>query len=122
MNKDASQSKQAKPRDQALDLVLMIHPRELDKATVRSLLAESLAACDGKQLAALDEPLEALRKSHPDDLSVAIATALRAWPGMTRSGLTPPSSDCLRWLKKHHSNRCPAAPDPIPGNVPRPRG
>ncbi len=81
MNKDASQSKQAKPHQQALDLVLMVHPRELDKATVRSLLAESLAACDGKQLAALDEPLEALRKSHPDDLSIAIATALRALAG-----------------------------------------
>ena len=81
MNKDASPSKQAKPRDQALDLVLMIYPRELDKAAVRSLLAESLAACDARQLAALDEPLELLRKAHPDDLSVAIATALRALAG-----------------------------------------
>ena len=44
MNKDASRSKQAKPRDQALDLVLMIYPRELDKATVRSLLAESIGS------------------------------------------------------------------------------
>ena len=81
MNKDASQLKQAKPHQQALDLVLMVHPRELDKATVRSLMAESLAACDGKELAALDEPLEALRKSHPDDLSIAIAIALRALAG-----------------------------------------
>ena len=68
-------------RDQALDLVLMIHPRELDKATVRSLLAESLAACDGKQLVAIVEPLEALRKAHPDDLSIAIVTALGALAG-----------------------------------------
>ena len=81
MNKDATPPKQAKPRDQALDLVLMIHPRELDKASLRSLLAESVAACDGEQLAAIDEPLELLRKAHPDDLSVAIATALRALAG-----------------------------------------
>ena len=93
MNKDASQSKQAKPHQQALDLVLMVHPRELDKSTVRSLLAESLAACDAKQLAALDEPLEAMRKSHPDDLSIAIATALRVWPATTRSERSPPSKD-----------------------------
>ena len=81
MNKDASRPKPAKGRDQALDLVLMIYPRELDKAALRSLLAESLAACDAEQLAALDLPLESLRKAHPDDLSVAIATALRALAG-----------------------------------------
>ena len=67
-----------KPRDQALDLATLIHPPELDKATVRSLLAESLAICDAAQLAALEEPLEALRKAHSDDFSVAIAIALHA--------------------------------------------
>ena len=61
-----------------IDLAPLIHPRELDKATVRSLVAESLAACDADQLAALDEPLESLRKAHPDDLSVAITIALQA--------------------------------------------
>ena len=81
MTKDATQPKQAKRRDQALDLVMLIHPRELDHAAVRSLMAESLAACDGKQLSALDEPLESLRKSHPHDLSVAIVAALRALAG-----------------------------------------
>ncbi len=64
-------------RDQALDLVTLIHPRELDLASVRSLLAESIAASDREQLAALAGPLEALRQAHPDDLSVATATALQ---------------------------------------------
>ena len=80
-NKDATPSKQSRPRDQALDMVLMVYPRELESATVRSLLAESIAACDARQLAALDLPLESLRKAHPDDLSVAIARALRALAG-----------------------------------------
>ncbi len=62
--------------DQAIDLVTLIHPREVDRAAVRSLLAESIAACDAQQLAAFAEPLEGLRQAHPDDLSVAIASAL----------------------------------------------
>jgi hypothetical protein len=66
------------PKDQALDLVTLIHPRELDKAAVRSLLAESIAACDAEQLAALAAPLESLRQSHPDDLSVAVVVALHS--------------------------------------------
>ena len=65
-------------RDQALDLAPFFHPRELDKATVRSLVAESLATCNADQLAALDDPLDSLRKAHPDDLSVAITIALQA--------------------------------------------
>jgi hypothetical protein len=59
-------------------MVTLIHPRELDTAAVRSLLAESLSACDAGQLAALAAPLEALRKSHPDDLSVAIASVIHS--------------------------------------------
>ena len=75
---DADKSHTTPPRDQVLDLAPLIHPRGLDKATVRSLLAESLAACNGDQLAALDEPLESLRKAHPEDMSVAITIALQA--------------------------------------------
>ena len=77
-DKAAPRPETTKPRDQAIDLGIMVHPQELDKATVRSLLAESLAACDADQSAALEEPLEAVRKAHPDDLSVAIAIALHA--------------------------------------------
>ena len=72
------QSDTSSPPDQVIDLAPLIHPRELDKANVRSLLAESLAASDAAQLAVLDQPLETLRKGHPEDLSVAITTALQA--------------------------------------------
>ena len=75
-SQDAGKTRAMRPRDQVIDLGPMIHPLELDKATVRSLVAESIAACNADQLAALEEPLESLRKSHPDDLSVAIAIAL----------------------------------------------
>ncbi len=76
--KDPSKSGKAKARDQAIDLVTLVYPRDLDKARLRSLMAESLAACDARQVAALDEPLETLRKAHPDDLSIATAIALKA--------------------------------------------
>ena len=76
-SQDAGKTRAMRPRGQVIDLGPMIHPLELDKATVRSLVAESIAACNADQLAALEEPLESLRKSHPDDLSVAIAIALR---------------------------------------------
>ncbi len=81
-NKNPSTAKKA---DQLLDLVVLVHPRELDKATVRSLLADTLSAAanvssaDGalgrEKLAA---SLEASRKKHPEDFSVAIAEALVA--------------------------------------------
>ena len=56
---------------------------------MRSLLAESIAACDHEQLAALAGPLEALRQAHPDDLSVAIATALHALASADSSRALP---------------------------------
>ncbi len=76
-------------RDQVLDLAMLIYPRSLDKATVRCLLAESLAACDAHQLADLDEPLEKLLRAHPDDLSIAIAAALRAMASGESSRVGP---------------------------------
>ena len=76
---------------QVIDLTTLVHPRNLDQATVRSLFADSLAACDGGALAALEQPLEALRRAHPDDLSVAISAALLALaandPGRVQSAL-----------------------------------
>jgi tetratricopeptide (TPR) repeat protein len=76
--KDHAKSIKAKARDQSLDLVTLVYPRDLDKARLRSMMAESLAACDPGQLAALDEPMEKLRKAHPEDLAIAIAIALKA--------------------------------------------
>ncbi len=68
----------------AVDLMVLVHPLELDKAEVRSLLAEAIAGPEGAPLApdrlqeleALIQPLEALRKAHPEDFSVAIAEVL----------------------------------------------
>ena len=56
-----------------VDLMVLVHPRSLDKAMVRSLFADSLAACDDSTRAARERPIESLRQAHPDDLSVAIA-------------------------------------------------
>ena len=41
--KDAAKTK-LKEGEQLLDLMVMVHPRELDKAAVRSLLADAIAA------------------------------------------------------------------------------
>ena len=70
----------SRKRDQAVDLVLLIHPRELDKAAIRSLFADSVAAGarDPKLLRSIEEPLKSLRERNPDDLSVRIAAALTA--------------------------------------------
>ena len=92
----AARGDRAKPRDQALDLVTLVYPRELEHAQLRSLMAESLAACDEKQLAALDGPLETLRKSHPEDFSVAIAIALKA----LASGDSKPIAAALEALSR----------------------
>ena len=78
-----------KKPDQFFDLMILVHPREIDKATVRSLLAEAIAAPapapqsghseaekHGRdQLAAA---LELAATKYPDDISVAIARALLA--------------------------------------------
>ncbi len=74
-----------------IDLVLMIHPRELDKAQMRSLLADAVASPEKGNAAANDGSAPAggasgieqlatviasVRTAHPRDLSVAIADAL----------------------------------------------
>ena len=76
----------AKVADQVLDLMVIVHPHELDKAVVRSLLADAIAAPaatpaspeDKKANEQLAAALEAARTKHPDDLSVAIAESLLA--------------------------------------------
>jgi hypothetical protein len=75
-----------KKRDQFVDLMVLVHPREIDKATVRSLLAEAVDASTPEARAdAKNQPgerlasaLEAAGKAHPDDFSVVIAQALAA--------------------------------------------
>jgi len=80
-------------KDQLVDLLVMVHPRELDKAQVRSLLAEAVApppatgeGSHAKERTAggpsgieqLATVIASVRKTHPRDLSVAIADALFA--------------------------------------------
>ena len=64
---------------QAVDLMTIVHPRNLDSAAVRSLFADSIVACDQLEHAQLEKPLESLRQAHPDDLSVAIASTIEAF-------------------------------------------
>ncbi len=63
---------------QVIDLMTLVHPRSLDEASVRSLVADSLGACGTTTLAALAGLLETLQRAHPDDFSVAICIALEA--------------------------------------------
>ena len=87
----------AKPKvkkpDQFLDLMVMVHPRELDKAAVRSLLADAVNPPSSKATDAaaradsqkgrddLAAALESARTQNPDDLSLAIAVALLVLAG-----------------------------------------
>src|SRR5262249_7684747 len=81
----------AKPRgrEQAVDLVLLIHPRGLDKATIRSLFADSVAAGahDPKLSRALEEPWKPLRERSAADLWAGIAAALTALAGEDVGGI-----------------------------------
>jgi tetratricopeptide (TPR) repeat protein len=84
------ESRKAHDQEQLLDLVVMVHPRELDKAQVRSLLADAVAApakenespiqggsrSGPRGIEQLATVIEAVRIKHPNDLSVAIANAL----------------------------------------------
>ena len=56
----------------------IVHPRNLDRASVRSLVADSLEASTTTGPSGLVQPIESLRRAHPDDLSVAICAALEA--------------------------------------------
>ncbi len=107
--------KAAKKPEAAVDLMVLVHPHLLDKARVRSLLAESIGvpgqaavpAERTEQLAAAARSLETLRKEHPDDLSVAIAEALVAL-GLPDPGRIDPALDRLEALV----NKAPLEPLP----------
>ncbi len=94
--------RKSKKVESAVDLMVLVHPRLLDKARIRSLLAESIGVAGkgavpperAEQLAAAAGSLESLRKEHPDDLSVAIAEALVAL-GQSDPGRTAPALDRL---------------------------
>jgi hypothetical protein len=103
------ESARAVARDQAIDLVTLVYPRDLDMATVRSLVAESPAVCDAAQLAALDEPLETLRKSHPADLSVAVVVALQSLATNDPRRIEPAVARLSDLVEKSPLERLPAS-------------
>ena len=66
---------------QIIDLMTFVHPQPLTRPRA-SLVADSLGACDAKELAELAGPLEALQGTHPDDFSVGLHRARS--PGIER--------------------------------------
>ncbi len=68
------------PEGQALDPILLVYPRELDRAVVVSLLDEAIraSATDPSGSAELRRALDALASARPRDLSVALARATAA--------------------------------------------
>ncbi len=81
----ASGAVKPKKDEPFLDMMVLAHPRELDKARLRSLLAEAVTASPADRSAGaqadadqLTTALEAARRKHPDDLGLAICETLRA--------------------------------------------
>src|SRR5262249_49445214 len=63
----------------AIDLILFVHPRELDRAGLTSLYAASIkAAATPGLLDTIRADLAKLRAGHPKDIAVAVATTLAA--------------------------------------------
>ncbi len=98
----------ARTRDQAVNLLWLIHPRTLEQATVRSLLADSLDVGDPRQIAALDGPLEQLRRVYPEDLSVAIAGTLQALATGDAGRISPALERLDRLVEKTPLEALPA--------------
>ena len=70
----------AKPGEPKLDLVLLCHPRDLDKSSVVCLFLETLKGAKGSKdgLAEVRETLDRLLASDPDDFSILVASTLFA--------------------------------------------
>ncbi|MBX6312290.1 MAG: tetratricopeptide repeat protein [Isosphaeraceae bacterium] len=71
---------EAKPGLPTIDLVMLVHPRSMDQATVTSLLAEAIARASHQPelLAEVRGELAKLADRDPSDFSVPIADALAA--------------------------------------------
>jgi hypothetical protein len=77
---DATRERLLKPKDpkKTVDLLLVVNPREIDKATIRSLLAGCLesAGREPETLTQVKARLDELVKANPGDFEVQIARAL----------------------------------------------
>ncbi len=120
---DRSKPAATKPghRDQAVDLVLLIYPRDLEKAAIHSMFADSVSAGarDPKLIAAIEGPLKSLREHNPDDLSVRIAAALAAMARGIPGGSATRSTRSASWSNARRWNRSPRARTPTPASAPR---
>jgi tetratricopeptide (TPR) repeat protein len=81
-----------------LDLVLLIHPREADRAALRSLLDEALrsAAKRPERRSEVKTRLDELVAKHPQDFSVQVAAALFAATESTPDRLADASARLTR--------------------------
>ena len=84
----------------AVDLMTIVHPRNLDRATVLSLFADSIAACDPVELSEIRGPLDSVKKAHPLDMSVAIATALAAFKSAEPARIDGALQELARLVEK----------------------
>ncbi len=101
----------AKPGAPRLDLVVLCHPRDLDKAGVVCLFAESVKGLKGRKdrLAEAREMLDRLVSAHPDDLSVLAASAILAGLDGNAEGLAAPLDRLARLADAQ-------ALEPLPAN------
>ena len=83
-----------------VDLMAIVHPPNLDRATVRSLFADSITATDPRELTDILGPLDSLKKAHPLEMSVAIATALAAFKSADAARIESALDDLARLVEK----------------------
>ncbi len=100
----------AQPGEPRLDLVLLCHPRELDKAGVFCLFEASIKALKGdKDLdAEVRDAIDRLVASHPDDLSVLAASALYAGLDGKGASIAGPAERMARLLDARPLDPVPA--------------
>ncbi len=100
----------AKPGEPRLDLVLLCHPRDLDKTGVICLFAESIKGLKGQKelLTEVRETLERLVATHPDDLSVLAASAMVAGLDGNAEALASPVERLARLVDAHPLEALPA--------------
>ncbi|MFO0953373.1 MAG: DUF1583 domain-containing protein [Isosphaeraceae bacterium] len=97
-------------KDQAVDLALLVAPRELDKATVRSLFDESIAVLSARPngLAEVAPALASAVEARPEDLSARTAAALLALASGDPARVKAELAALDRCLEKHPLEALPA--------------
>jgi hypothetical protein len=101
-----------RPATPPVDLVLIVNPRELDKASVTSLFSEALvSAARSKQPEVINQVKAALAKrseADPNDLSTAIASALVAIAEGDSDGIVKTSARLVERVESSPLDPIPA--------------